>query len=276
MLAAESILINGGQLIAGTHWDSSLTTLSPTCRLCLGWPNNPLTSSVDIVITGSSSVNVLFPNGAAGSVGPRVLAVLGGLDLHGISHNVTWTRLGATATAGQNTITLSEPVDWAIGNEIIVTTTDTRIDHVERHTIASINLARTGITLVNPLAYTHVFIQNTFPNGQVFRAAGAVGLLTRNVRVINRSPASELFGFRVLVTDYSVNLRDPVTNDTFNTYYKGYARLSNAQFIGYGQFVDAPDEDKREGIHLYNLGEWNASRPTYIDSCSFDGGSYSA
>ncbi|CAF1691206.1 unnamed protein product, partial [Adineta ricciae] len=60
------------------------------------------------------------------------------------------------------------------------------------------------------------------------------------------------------------------------TYYKGFARLSDTQFIGYGQFVDAADEDKREGIHMYNLGDWNASRPTYVDSCSFDGGSYSA
>ena len=242
--------------------------------LCLGWPNNPLTSNVDIIITGSSSVNVLLPNNA-GSVGPRVIGVLGGLDLHGISRNVTWTRIATTAAAGQNTITLSEPVDWVVGDEIVITTTDTRLNHAERHTIAGINGSRTMITLVNPLAYSHVAILNTFPNGQVFRVAAAVGLLTRNVRVINRSPASELFGFRILVTDYSANVWNPVANESFITYYKGYARLSNTQFIGYGQFVDAADEDKREGIHLYNLGDWNSSRPTYIDSCSFDGGYFS-
>ena len=43
---------------------------------CLGWPNNPQTGNVDIVITGSSSANVLLPNDG-GSLGQRVIGVLG-------------------------------------------------------------------------------------------------------------------------------------------------------------------------------------------------------
>lgn len=205
-----------------------------------------------------------------------MIGVFGGLDLHGRSRNVSWTRLDTTAAAGQNTIVLSEPIDWVVGDEIIITTTDANIEHTERHKIASINSSKLQITTVNPLTYTHVVIHNVFPNGRIFHVAGAVGLLTRNVRVINRSPASELFGFRILVSDYATRVWNPVGNEYLNTYYKGYARLSHTQFIGYGQYVDAADEDKREGIHLFNLGNWNSSRPTYIDSCSFDGGSYSA
>ncbi|CAM4838655.1 unnamed protein product, partial [Rotaria magnacalcarata] len=232
ILTADSILINGGQLI-------------------VGWPNNPLNSSVDIVITGSTTTNVPLPNNA-GTLGPTVIGVLGGLDLHGIPRNVSWTRLGATAASGQNTIVLSQPVDWVVGDEIIVTTTDTSIGHTERRTIASVNVNRTIITTQTALAYTHIVIDNVFPNGQVAQVAAAV------------------------VTDYATNIWNPVMNQSMNTYYKGYARISDTQFIGYGQFVDAPNDDLREGIHLYNLGDWNASRPTYVDSCSFDGGSFSA
>jgi hypothetical protein len=220
-------------------------------------------------------VDVLLPNNA-GSIGPQVIGVLGGLDLHGIPHSVTWTRLAATASAGQTSITLSQPVDWVAGDEIILTTTDRRLDHVERCTIASVSAGGTVLTLTNPLSYTHIYIYQQFPNGEVYQAAGAVGLLTRNIRVMSQSPASDKIGFRVLVTDYATDLWDPVINASLSVYYKGFARLSNAQFIGYGQFIDAPDEDKREGIHLYNLGDWNASRPTYVDSCSFDTGYYSA
>jgi hypothetical protein len=223
---------------------------------------------------GASTTDVLLPNNA-GTVGPTVIGVLGGLDLHGLPRNVSWTRLGATAASGQNTIILSEPIDWVVGDEIIVTTTDTSIEHTERHTIASVNANRTIITTQIALAYTHIVINNVFSNGQVAQVAGAVGLLTRNVRVINQSPASALFGFRILVTDYETNLWNPVINQSMSTYYKGYARISDTQFIGYGQFVDAPNYDLREGIHLYNLGDWNASRPTYVDSCSFDGGYFS-
>jgi hypothetical protein len=243
--------------------------------ISIGWPNNPLTANVDIIITGSSSVDVLLPNDA-GSLGPRVIGVLGGLDLHGIPRNCSWTRLASTASAGQTSITLSQPVDWVAGDEILLTTTDTRIDHTERLTIASISGGGTIVTLASALAYTHIVINKVFPNGQIYHVAGAVGLLTRNIRVISQAPASEKYGFRVLVTDYATTVSDPVINGSFETYYKGYARLSNTQFIGYGQFVDAPDEDKREAIHLYNLGDWNVSRPTYVDSCSFDTGYYSA
>lgn len=230
---------------------------------------------MDIVITGSATDNVLLPNDA-GSIGQRVIGVLGGLDLHGIPRNVSWTRLAATANAGQNSLTLSEPVDWVAGEEIIVTTTDTRIDHTERHTISGVSNGGTVVTLTKTLAYKHIVIHETFPNGEVYHVAAAVGLLSRNIRVINRSPAAEKMGFRVYISDYATDVWNPVGNEYLSTYYKGYARLSNAQFMGFGQFVDAPNEDKREAIHMYNLGDWNASRPTYIDSCSFDTGYYSA
>jgi len=242
---------------------------------CLGWPNNPQTGNVDIVITGSSSANVLLPNDG-GSLGQRVIGVLGGLDLHGIPRNVSWTRLAATASAGQRSITLVEPVDWHAGDEILLTTTDTRIDHIDRVTVVNVTGNGQVVTLNRALTYSHIVIHNVFPNGEIYHVAGAVGLLTRNVRVINRSPASEKIGFRIYVSDYSTNIWDPIYSEYFSTYYKGYARLSDTQFIGFGQFIDAPLEDKREAIHLYNLGDWNISRPTYIDSCSFDTGYYSA
>jgi len=209
-------------------------------------------------------------------MGPVVIGVYGGLDLHGLPQNITWTRIGATAASGQNMIVLSEPVDWHVGDEIIVTTTDTHIEHTERHTIASISSNGTTITTVAALAYTHIVLHQIFSNGQVVHIAGAVGLLTHNVRVISRNPASNLFGFRILVTDYGISTWDPVAAQYLYTYYKGYARISNTQFIGYGQYVIVNNDDLREGIHLDNLGDWNASRPTYVDSCSFDGGYFSA
>ncbi|CAF4583415.1 unnamed protein product [Rotaria magnacalcarata] len=156
-----------------------------------------------------------------------------------------------TAVTGQNSIVLNESVDWIVGDEIIITTTDTNIEHTERHTIANISIDKTRIGIVNPLVYTHIVIHNVFPSGQIFHLAGVVGLLKRNIRIINRSPSSELFGFRIVVTNYAINIWNSVA-------------------------IDAPNEDKREGIHIYNLDNWNPSRATFINSCSFDGGYYSA
>ncbi|CAF1327808.1 unnamed protein product [Rotaria sordida] len=58
----------------------------------------------------------------------------------------------------------------------------------------------------------------------------------------------------------------------YNAYYKGYARLSNTQFIGYGQLADGYNSDQRSGIYMYHLGDYNPNRPSFIDACSFDGG----
>lgn len=40
--------------------------------------------------------------------------VFGQLELYGLPHNVYHTKLGATANAGSNTVTLSQSVDWQV------------------------------------------------------------------------------------------------------------------------------------------------------------------
>jgi hypothetical protein len=48
-----------------------------------------------------------------------MLALMGGtISLHG-EDRVEWTRLGASAAASANSITLAEPVDWR-GNDVIL------------------------------------------------------------------------------------------------------------------------------------------------------------
>jgi hypothetical protein len=191
-----------------------------------------------------------------------MISVYGRLDLHGSRHNVTWTRLAETVIYGANLIRLSEPVDWRVGDEIVVTTTDTNIAHSERHSIARLENS-TIIHTNSTFAYTHTVIRHTFPNRQSIEIAAAVGLLTRNVRVTNNNPASSLAGTRIFISEYQ-----PFSS----TYYRGFARLSNVQFAGFGLFEDTPRSDQKAGIYLNRLGDYNVNRPTYVDACSFDGG----
>ena len=56
--------------------------------------------------------------------GNKVIAVrFGILDMHGIKRDVTWTRLAFTAHIGDTEITLLQPTDWAVGEEIAIATT---------------------------------------------------------------------------------------------------------------------------------------------------------
>lgn len=49
--------------------------------------------------------------------------VFGGLDLHGVEREVTWTKLATTVVPGDTSIHLAEETGWEVDDEIVVTTT---------------------------------------------------------------------------------------------------------------------------------------------------------
>ncbi|CAF4012065.1 unnamed protein product [Rotaria sp. Silwood2] len=265
----DSIFINGGRLIAGKYLSAEKMLLI-FCEFLIGLPNAPFNGSVDIILRNTGPVTMQLPWNFP-LIEPRTIGVLGGLDLHGVPRGISWTRLAVTAMSGQNVIILREPVSWVVNDEIIITTTDTSISHTERHRIINIENATVIHTQV-PLAYSHLVIQHTLGNGQTINVAAAVGLLTRNIRVINQYLGSSLSGFRILITDYRTDVLHIYSNTMYNAYYKGYARLSNTQFIGFGQLADGYYSEQLSGIYINRLGDYNPNRATFIDACSFDGG----
>jgi hypothetical protein len=89
---------------------------------------------------------------------------------------IPWTRLSATAIAGSSRICLSETVDWAIGDTIVITTTDFDPHFTEKRTITAI-LKQSCLHIDAPLEYMHY---GEFAQGIDERAE--VGLLSRNIR----------------------------------------------------------------------------------------------
>ena len=103
---------------------------------------------------------------------------------------LTWTRLSATANAGDTTLTLVDPVEWNVGDEIVIAATG---DHHtqsenEKKTISAISGDKMTLTLDSALEADHLGTQEIFDGTTVeFRAE--VGLLTHNVVVRgNRDP----------------------------------------------------------------------------------------
>lgn len=97
--------------------------------------------------------------------------------------------------------------------------------------------------------------------------AAAVGLLTRNIRVISYNARPGLSGFKIAVFSRYSSLNP----------WSTYVRLSNIQLIGFGQFDDTPTSDQNSGIYIDDLQASNVSpQHVYIDACSFDGGQNAA
>jgi len=110
---------------------------------------------------------VIPPNNGQGFFGFKVLAVSygGTLILDGVKGSsmgnldpsdsgTSWARLNGTVNSSTNTLKLDRTVDWEIGDQIVVTTTDYLPGHSEQFTIIDISSGGT-ITLDRNFKYIH-------------------------------------------------------------------------------------------------------------------------
>jgi len=105
----------------------------------------------------------------------------GRLEMHGKPRDFTWTMLSTTAEAGATEITLMDAVDWVIGEELVIASTDFDMNQAETRHITAVSLNRKTLTLDKPLKYLHYSAVETYGDHQ-FPMRAEVGLLTRNVK----------------------------------------------------------------------------------------------
>lgn len=122
----------------------------------------------------------------------------GHVELHGARLDRTWTKLGATAAAGAVELVLAEPVDWRIGDRLIVTATDTQnqgrhpndtildgsiVPQTEERLLVDLSADGTVLTLDEALEYEHL------GGATSLDLRGEVANLSRNVIVESAEPS---------------------------------------------------------------------------------------
>ena len=122
------------------------------------------------------------------------------IDIHGAPRLRTWTKLGATILPGSNTITTAEDVDWAVGDVLLVTTTelpsttDNATNQVEQVTVTAV-LGPRQLQVDPPFTHRHSSFWYTQPGFAPVDMRGEVALLSRNVVVQGDDTSdSQLFG----------------------------------------------------------------------------------
>ena len=135
-----------------------------------------------------------------GSMGGKFLGVHtgGSLEIHG-RDRIEWTHLGVSAAAGATSLTLSEAVDWAVGDKILVTSSRASWNEAEALEITSVSADSKTVSFVTPLAFPHNGNQLTktrASDGKSWTAdlRAEVGLLSRNVK-IQGDEASKVAGY---------------------------------------------------------------------------------
>ena len=115
--------------------------------------------------------------------GAKVIAVREGtLDLHGAPKLRSWTMLNATSFNGSTALSLIKPVDWEVGSDIVIASTDFEKEHAEQVTITSLSADGHHITFAPALKWTHLG-ETRLIAGHPFEYRAEVGLLSRNIVV---------------------------------------------------------------------------------------------
>uniref|UniRef100_A0A8C4EZ61 PKHD1 like 1, tandem duplicate 2 n=1 Tax=Dicentrarchus labrax TaxID=13489 RepID=A0A8C4EZ61_DICLA len=231
-------------------------------RLMAGKKDEPFRGQLHIKLRGNHRTpDWPLPDGP--NQGSKVLGVFGTLELYGLPHSVYHTKLAATAAAGSNTLTLSQSVDWQVGEEVAISTTGYNAWETEKRQITAVSEDGLMLTLNQPLTHTHVGGTHSVSGTSLsYTLAADVGLLTRNIKIIGQEYAQmmqESFGARLLVGTYSWEGID----------YK--AQIRNVEFFHSGQEGWNDDSDPRYSVAFLNLEEVSED-DSYIQGCAFHDG----
>lgn len=183
--ALRGLTINGVLRLAPQDLWIKADYLMVHGRLEAGSASQPYTHQAVIEITGNNpSDNIM-------NMGAKVVGVMGGeLALYGQPRSAAWTRLAQSAAGGTTELVLQQAVDWPVGAEIVVTSTDhygwwagydPNKPRSERATIKRVVGNR--VELVSPLKFAH-----HGANASGVPQFAEVGLLSRNIVLRSQGP----------------------------------------------------------------------------------------
>jgi len=200
---AKSITLNGTlRAIPGasiqleTEW---IMVMGNGALLEIGTAAIPFNAACTITLIGQDDGDDIM------GMGDKFIVAMNGgaIEFHG-QQKVSWTNLGTNVNSGSNQITMAAPVDWTVGDEIVIVSSRTNWGEAEKRTITAISLNGLSITLNNSLNYPHTGVANTYTrstDGKTWTAdlRAEVGLLTHNVKVQgDANSASNGFGGHIM------------------------------------------------------------------------------
>ena len=148
----------------------------------IGTEENPFRHFATITLHGRQDSPTLVVSDRH-FIGNKVLASFGNVSMHGGGRSVKQAKLRVTAPIGSKTIRLDRPVDWQVGDKLVIAPTGYNVHQMESDLIiAAVSSDGRTVTLDGFLKHVHTCTVRHLAGKEPVRLCAAVGLLTgRNV-----------------------------------------------------------------------------------------------
>ncbi|KAM3136087.1 hypothetical protein pb186bvf_011892 [Paramecium bursaria] len=219
-----SILIEGTLLFAD---NGKLNTLDAQYliihygSLIIGSSDQPYQSRAETTLRGEYNDTQLI------GFGNKVLGCYQcNLQIFGKPKTPVWTLLNKTIEIGDNQVLLDERVNWNIGDQIVVTSSDFDQKQSETKRIIDIQQDNHLIIVDSPFQYQHYSKIEQYDD-QYFHNKVEVGVLRRNIRILgDQSKYQNNYGYNLKIYgDISQNTQIQIQYTEFinggQTYYQG-------------------------------------------------------
>jgi len=161
--------------------------------------------------------------------GKFLIAAEGGtIELNG-PRRVAWSILADTVFPGGVVLKLTEPVDWRVGERVVIASGGTDLALVEERLVAAVGSDRLKVTLEQPLKHRHLG-RNAPVLGALPGAFGKIALLSRDIVIEGDAVSAQS-------SDGAYCLISPQIEETVaNAPQPSAARFSGVEFRRMGQF----------------------------------------
>ena len=178
------------EFLDGMNHELIATRIAVTGYLNAGNTSHPFQSQLTITLTGNRlSPTLIVTNNLF--LGNKVMGVFGSVNLVGTPRAFVQTRLQATVMPGDTQLLVVDPVDWVVGDSLVISSTEYDATQMENFTITAVQYAttagkKTATIVVNaPFAYRH--FAGSIQHNSPYLAAGKATSLSAVVALVNRN-----------------------------------------------------------------------------------------